>query len=446
MDADQIRRLRPQLTRFLKRFDECFARRDTRAYFPLYVEGQLSDLPAKSCEPIALQAGVPPRNLQEFLSAYKWDEGRARDRLRELVMSDHAGPNSICIVDETSDVKKGNKTPGVKRQWCGTVGKTENCMVTVHLSYAVDDFHCLLDGDLFLPQDWADDRSRCREAGIPDEVGYRPKWRIALDLYDRAIAGGLTFDWLACDEGYGGKPVYLRELNARGQSFVAEVPTTFTGWINAPQVTRRPFRRGRGRGRKTPRIVAGSAPPKSVRNMLRYSPTLRDQPWIRYHVKDGEKGPLVWEVKHIPITIKDENELPGPRWRLIVARNALDHAEVKFFIANAAEDERVQTLLLVAFSRWRVERCFEDQKQEVGLDQWEGRRWLGLQRHLILTSVSYLFLARVRERLRGKKRRVDRVPGAHRDRFVGEELVAQRTRLDGADRAHGHRDPAPATT
>jgi SRSO17 transposase len=282
------------LTRFLQRFDDCFARRDTRAYLPAYDHGQLSNLSEKSCEPIALAAGVPPRSLQEFLSAFKWDESLVRDRLRELVIADHTGPNSIAIIDETSDVKKGDKTPGVKRQWCGTLGKTENCIVTVHLAYAQADVHCLLDGDLFLPEDWAADRERCRAAGIPDAVGYRPKWQIALDLYDRARAGGLTFDWLACDEGYGGKPEFLRQLDARGQLFVAEVPATFTGWINEPHVTERPFRRGRGRGRKTPRVISGSPPAISVRNMLRYSPQLRDQPWVRYRVKDSEKGPLVW--------------------------------------------------------------------------------------------------------------------------------------------------------
>lgn len=424
MDADEIRRLRPMLTRYLTRFDDCFARRDTRAYFPVYVGGQLSDLDAKSCEPIALAAGVPPRNLQEFLATYKWEEDRARDRLQRMVAREHSGPNSIGIADETSDVKKGDKTPGVKRQWCGTLGKKENCMVTVHLGYARGDFHCLLDGDLFLPEEWAADRDRCREAGIPDDVEYRPKWQIALDLYDRARGNGVTFDWLACDEGYGGKPAFLRALDDRTQAFVAEVPTTFTGWINEPRVTDRAFRRARGRGRKTPRLVAGSRAAITVEAMLKRSPALRDQTWVRYHVKDGEKGPLVWEAKHTRITVKDDDGLPGMRLHLAVARNVLDPEEVKFFVSNAPPETGVETLLLVAFSRWRVERCFEDQKQEVGLDQWEGRRWLGLKRHLILTCISYLFLARVRQQLRGKKPGTDGLPGAYGRRLAGPQLVA----------------------
>jgi SRSO17 transposase len=424
MDAKQIRRLKPMLTRYLKQFDDCFTQRQTRAHFSTYVEGQLSDLGEKSCEPIALAAGIPPRNLQEFLSHYKWEEDRTRNRLQQIVVRDHSGRHSVGVIDETSDVKRGDKTPGVKRQWCGTVGKTENCIVTVHLAYAAGDFHCLLDGDLFLPEDWSNDRVRCRTAGIPDDVVYRPKWKIALELLDRAEDNGVTFDWLVFDEGYGGKPEFLRELQDRTRCFVGEVPKTFTGWIRAPRVTDRPFRRAKGRGRKTPRMVAGSRPAISVENMLKYSPELRDQEWVRYRVKDGEKGPMVWEVKHVRMTVKDERGLPGMRLHLIVARNALDPTEIKFFVSNAPLETTVQTLLLVAFSRWRIERCFEDQKQEVGLDQWEGRHWLGLKRHLILTSVSYLFLARVRQRLRGKKSRTDRVPSAHRSRSIGTELVA----------------------
>ena len=296
MDAKQIRRLKPMLTRYLKQFDDCFTQRQTRAHWSTYVEGQLSDLGEKSCEPIAIAAGIPPRNLQEFLSTYKWDEDRTRYRLHEIVNRDHAGSNSVGIIDETSDVKRGDKTPGVKRQWCGTAGKTENCIVTVHLAYATGDFHCLLDGDLFLPEDWSDDRARCRAAGIPGDVVYRPKWKIALESFDRARDNGVTFDWLTFDEGYGGKPAFLREVDGRKQRFVGEVPTTFTGWIHAPRVTRRPFRRAKGRGRKTPRTVSGSRPAIGVAKMLRYSPELRDQKWVRYRVKDGEKGPMVWEV------------------------------------------------------------------------------------------------------------------------------------------------------
>ncbi|HEV3256977.1 MAG TPA: IS701 family transposase [Gemmataceae bacterium] len=422
MDAEQIRQLEPKLDRFLERFADCFARKDTRAHLGVYVRGQLSNLPEKSVEPIALEAGVAPRTLQEFLSQLKWDEVRLRDRVQQVVLTEHAGAHSIGIFDETSDPKKGDKTPGVQKQWCGRLGKLDNCIVTVHLGYAVDDFHCLLDGALFLPESWAADRDRCREAGIPDTVVYRPKWQIALELYDRASANGLHFDWLTFDEGYGGKPELLRAVTARQQRYVAEVPRSFTGWLKAPRVVTRPYHRGRrGRGRKVPRLASGSRPVRRVDALLK-DRVLRDQPWQRWRVKDGDKGPLVWECKHTFLTIKDANGLPGQRLHLVIARNVLDPEEIKFFVSNAPLETGVSTLLRVAFSRWRVERCFQDDKSEIGLDQYEGRRYRGLQRHLVLSAVSYLFLAQVRQEW-GEKSGADGVPTAHGHGGVGALLV-----------------------
>jgi SRSO17 transposase len=445
MDIPQLRKLKPRLRRFLRRFDDCFPRKDTRAHLPVYVAGQLSDLPEKSVAPIALNAGLPPRTLQEFLSQHRWDHDQARDRLQDIVRDEHAGPNSIGIFDETSDVKKGDKTPGVQRQDCGAVGKRENCVVTVHLAYARDGFHCLLDGELYLPEAWSEDRDRCREAGIPDDMVYRPKWEIALELYDRAVANGLRFDWLTFDEGYGGKPGLLRALSGRDQRFVAEVPRNFTGWIKPPRVITRAFRKKGRHARKTPRLASGSPPARRVDEMLGQD-GLRDQLWIRWRVKDGQKGPMVWEVKHLRFTPVGEDGLPGEPLHLVVARDVLDPDEIKFFVSNAPTETPVGVLLLVAFSRWRVERCFEDQKGEIGLDQYEGRRYLGLKRHLVLSMVSYLFLARMRQEFGGEKPGADRVPGAHGGGGDDPVLVAGPDPAEGLVGADGRGDRADAAS
>jgi SRSO17 transposase len=430
MDAQELRQLKPELTKYLKRFDQCFSRKDTRAHLPVYVTGQLSDLPRKSVEPIAIEAEVAPRTLQEFLSQHVWDEDRARDRLQEIVRTEHTGPHAVGVIDETSFVKKGDKTPGVKRQWCGTVGKQENCTVTVHLSYARDDFHCLVDSELYLPKDWAEDQVRRELAGIPEGMTYRSKWQIGLELYDRAIGNGLRFEWITFDEWYGGKPGFLRGLSARGQRFVGEVPRNFVGWLKPPRVVTRAFRRGgRGRNRRVPRLASGSPPARRVDELLK-QPELRGQLWQQWRVKDGEKGPMVWEVKHCRFTPKGEDGLPGEPMHLIVARDVLDPDEIKFFVSNAPPNTPIQTMLLVGFSRWRVERCFEDHKGEVGLDHYEGRLYLGLKRHLILSAVSYLFLARTRQRLGGEKPGAHRVPGAHGHCGLDPFLVARTANLD----------------
>jgi SRSO17 transposase len=424
MDAEGIRRLRPELEQYLKQFDDCFARRDTRGHMPKYVEGQLSDLPRKSVEPVALKVGVPVRTLQEFLSQHAWDHVRMRDRLQQLVAQEHRG-EVIGILDDTGMAKKGDKTPGVQRQYCGSVGKQDNCFVMVNLGYAVGDFHCLLDGELFLPESWSQDRERCRAAGIPDDVLYRPKTEIALELYDQARANGVVFDWLTFDEWYGVKPAFLRALDRRDQKFLGEVHQNYVAWIDPPQVTNRPFRRGkRSRSRKVPRLVAGSRKPQYVKDLLKDHPALRDQAWQRWRVKDGQKGPMVWEVKHVMIYPQTEDGLPDQPYHLLVCRNVLEADDIKFFVSNAPPQTTVEKLLRVAFSRWRIERCFEDGKGEIGLDHYEGRKYVGLKRHWILSAVSYFFLAKVHANLRGKKPRTDRLPSAHRRSRAGAIMVA----------------------
>jgi SRSO17 transposase len=431
MDAAWIDRLEPHLHQYLGNFADCFGRSDTRGHLPVYVRGQLSDLPRKSVEPIALAAGVPPRTLQQFLSLLDWDHDRLRQRLHTIVGRDHAHRHAVGIIDETGCAKKGAQTPGVRRQYCGATGKIDNCIVTVHLGYAAGDFHCLMDSDLYLPQEWAEDRERCRAAGIPDAVGYRPKWQIALDLLDRAAGHGVRFAWLTFDEGYGGKPEFLRELHHRGHRYVAEVPTTFTGWVRPPRL--------RGDRRLRPEFAASS-----VADLLRHSPRLRDQPWQRFRVKDGQKGPMVWEAKRVRFYPKTAEGDPAGPIHLVVARNALDREGVKYFLSNAPAGTRLETLLLVAFSRWRVERCFEDEKTELGFDHYEGRTYVGLLRHQLVTAVSHLFLARVHQAERGEKSGPDRVPGADRGRGRGSGVGARRGGGGGAPGPCGGTDPVGA--
>jgi SRSO17 transposase len=450
MDAEQIRSLKPKLAEFLAQFDDCFLRSDTRGHLPVYVEGQLSDLPRKNCEPIADARGIPPRTLQQFLSLLDWDHGRMKAKLHALVACEHASPRSIGIIDETGCAKKGEKTPGVQRQWCGATGKKDNCVVTVHLGYAVDDFHCLLDSELFLPESWSNDRPRCRAAAIPDEMVHRPKTQIALELYDRAVANGVQFEWLTFDEGYGKSPAFLEAVRSRQQKFVAEVPVTFTGWITPPRVTCRATRRRRGgRPRKTPRLIAGSRPALGVADHLKYSPELCDQPWQAWHVKDGEKGPMVWEVKHVWFYPKGADDLPLEPMHLIVARSVLEPEKIKFFVAHAPRETPLKVLLCVAFSRWHVERCFEDQKTELGFDHFEGRSYVGLIRHQTITAVTHLFLSRVHQEWRGKKSGTDRLPGPHRSRGLGPVVVADGESGDlhpAARRRHHHRHPGPQSS
>ena len=417
MDVQEIKGMGRKLRRFLHEFDDCFGRSEPREHLRTYVQGQLSNLPRKSIEPMALSAGIAPRTLQGFFSYLSWDEPHLRDRLQWIVARDHGHPNAIGVIDESGNPKKGRHTAAVQRQWCGNTGKTDNCVVGVHLGYVAGDFQCLLDSDLFLPKKWADDPVRRQEVGIPEEVVFRTKPEIALGQIARSIANGIRVRAWTFDELYGRGRKFLDDLSELGQNFVGEIPCDFTGWLREPRVLRHPpsqDRRKRGRKRRYPRLSRKSLSACEVRNLATYSPVFRKQKWQRFRIKDGEKGPVVWEVKQARFYRKhDPNGLPGPAHTLIVARNVLHPGEIKYFLSNLRIDGRTMTLewlLWVAFSRWPIERCFEIAKSELGMDHFEMRSWRGIHRHLYLTQVSQLFCARVHQQLREKKRSPESVP------------------------------------
>jgi SRSO17 transposase len=345
----------------------------TAAHFDNYCRGLLSDLPRKTVEPIALEAGTAVRTLQEFLTTARWEHDDLRDLLqRHLAQTLADAPadalGTVGIIDETSCRKWGDETPGVQRQYLGCVGKIDNGMVTVHIGVAEGRFQALLDADLYLPQSWDADRPRCRAAGIPDDVRYRPKWQIALDQLIRLDGNGITFDWLAFDEGYGAAVPLLQVLNLVGQRFVAEVPVSFAVAQGAEGPTQRADQR------------------------LRAAAAKRGK---RYRLTHRTVPDSVWRAQTARVWVAGREHL------LIVAIHEAT-AEVKYFLSNAV-DTPVAQLLAVAFCRWKVEHSFRLAKQEAGLMHYEGRDYTGLMRHLNLALVVLGFVATQTERLRGEK-------------------------------------------
>jgi SRSO17 transposase len=403
MTPEQILALGPAFAAYLRGFDDCFAQQRTRDHLHTYCRGLLSDLPRKSVEPIALTAGVAVRTLQEFLRDHSWDHHRFRDRLQRLVARATPDPDDDLgtggIIDETSGVKKGDRTPGVQRQWCGEVGKTENCIVTVHLGISRGDFKTLVDADLYLPRSWDADRERCRAAGIPDDVVYRPKWRIALEQLDRARANGVQLDWLTFDENYGGKPAFLEELDRRdGLFFVGEVPKSFRC------LTQRP------RGRPP----AGGWKGKRADHLALFSSRLNRQDWQPVQLARLTLAEQEWEVRATLVWLLRRGQPTDRTYWLIVARNTAT-GEVKYFVSNAPADAPLERLLRIAFRRWNVEHAFRVSKTEVGFGHFEGRSYVGLLRHLWLCLATLTFVAGQADRLRGEKCGGDAgagVPGA----------------------------------
>jgi len=428
MNVEQIVSLGPELADFLDEFADCFGRAEPRSHMAHYVRGQLSELPRKSVEPIALAAGLRPRTLQEFLRSDVWDHARMRDRLQQIVVRDHAEPQRIGIIDDSGHPKKGRQTACVNRQYCGRSGKIDNCVISVHLTASSFDtsFRAMVDSTPYLPKSWHEDRARCEKAGIPDDIVYRTKYDIALEQLDRATANGLTFEWITADIWYSEKPRFLDGLLERGQRFMLEIPRNLACWSFDP-------------GAKP------SRPASSAENLCRHSRHARDQPWVRFRIKDTGNGPMVWEVRMIPVWHKCEGKVHGPWW-LIQTRNVLNPADEKYFLSNAAAGVPLEILLHVAFARWPIERCLQDEKSKLGLSHFEVRNYQSLCRHLFLTQVSHLFLSRQANRLRGGKSRGHAVPDPPRRERVDRISPPAESSTPRPPAAHDGSHPIPSGT
>lgn len=403
MDMARIAGLGKELVLFLKDFAACFGRSDARELLTCYVKGQLSCCRRKSVEPMAIAQKIAPRTLQRFLESVKWDEVKLRDRLQQIVARDHAHPRAIGLIDESGVPKDGQHTAGVARQWCGNLGKVDNCVVAVHTAYVAEDFRCLLDSDVYLTEKWAEDLPRRRKAYIPDDVPFHTKPQIAQQQIRRALDNGVRVAAWTFDELYGRDSKFLDFLQQQNQVFVCEVPANFHGWVREPQIQTEPPPNApppRGRPKSYPRL-ARQPHISEVQNLAMHSPAFRKQDWQRFRVKDGERGPVVWEVKTARFWRKDSQGMPTRPSLLIIARNVLLPDEVKYFVANRVpgEDEvTLQWLLWVAFRRWPVEQVFREAKEEIGMDHFEVRGWRCLHRHYYVSGLSHLFCARIRQK------------------------------------------------
>lgn len=375
MTDQQIRDLGPAFSSYLRPY-HAFCNQDrTAPHLDAYCRALLTDAPRKTAEPNALASGTAVRTLQKFLTTTHWDHLALRDEfqtrmgraVRELPTDDGLG--TVGVVDETSATKKGDRTPGVQRQYLGCVGKVDNGIVTVHTAVTRGHFRALLDADLYVPESWDEDRDRCARAGIPEEVVYRPKWRIALEQYARLTANGVVFDWLTFDEGYGSKPGFVSALARAGQKFAGEVPKNFAS------------------------DAAGGSRRADV-----VLPEWKAKAGKRYRLKRETRPAQVWRAAGQKVLVN------GLSMRLVAAWNEAT-GEVKYFLASGSRC--VGRILRVGFRRWTVEHVFRVAKQEVGLMDFEGRTYTGLLRHLMLSLLVLGFVAIQTDRLRGEKSGVD---------------------------------------
>lgn len=386
--------LRPALNDYLDDFSDCIKTFPSKGHFGTYVSGQIGPLERKTVEGIALEAGEAPRTLQQFMGMYRWDEDAVAERTRQRVRDKHSDENGVLLVDETGHPKTGDNTVGVQHQYCGRSGKVDNCVVTVGLGYLYEGFYCLLDTDLFLPEDtWGTDKKLRLQAGIPDDVKYRPKWVIASELVERSRAAGVKLGWLTGDALYGRCAEFRNRIASAGVKYVVEIPKGLFGWTVSPKVELKGTVLESGKTLKNARVAPGEKDARRVDELWK-----RGGPRAHYRVKDTTKGPQVWEVRSSRFYAR-ESGIPGPELRLIIARNVIT-GEFKHFLSNVIDGTPIGTLLFIAFTRWYIEKIFRESKGRVGFDHFEVRSYLAVKRHLIISAVSLLFLVEESQRLK----------------------------------------------
>ncbi len=393
LSAAAVRSCASALEGFLGRYLPLFYRREQSEHARTVLRGKLSGLERKTTEPIAAQAGQKRRPLQLFVGAGGWDDRTVLEELRAHVRHEVGDAAAVWVLDGSGFPKQGGASCGVARQWCGRLGKVDNCQLGVFLAYAAPRGCALLDARLYLPRDWAADQKRRRRCHVPQEVVFQEPWRIALDLLDRARAG-LAGRWVVGDDEFGRCTELRAALRQRRLQYVLDVPCNTL--VRAVAERRPPTRPG---GR--PRLPAF----ERVDQWVARQPAGR---WRKVKVRDGEKGPLEVTVLLATVQTKDEGGRVGGSERLAVLRRG---DQTWYALSNAREAGRAE-LAGVHGSRHRVEELLGQGKGEVGLGHYEVRSWVGWHHHMTLSLLALWFLQTERLRLGEKNAGGDGAAGA----------------------------------
>jgi SRSO17 transposase len=385
-----VRGCQEHLTAFLQRYLPLFYRREQRDLATLVIRGRLSGLERKTSEPIAHQAGRHRKPVQHFVGAGAWDDEAVLAELRQHVAEDLGDPEAVLVVDGSGFPKKGTASCGVARQWCGRLGKVDNCQVGVFLSYAAKGGHAPLDRRLFLPADWAADRRRRRQTQVPEAVVFQEKWRIGLDLLDRS-GPDVPHGWVAGDDEFGRATDFRAQLRRRHERYVLDVPanTLVREVALRPGGRRPPFERAD--------VWAARQPPSR---------------WKAVTIRAGEKGPLRVRALKRRVQTKDEDGHVGPAETLVVIQSLGGEPQTWYTVSNARRHARLARLVGVHSERHRVEEVLQEGKGEVGLGQYEVRSWVGWHHHMTLALLALWFLTVERRRLGEKNAGVDAAAGA----------------------------------
>ena len=339
------------------------------------------------------EVGAKHQSLHHFVAKAPWDEAELLSAVRTFVLPkiEKDAPIRAWIIDDTGIPKKGKHSVGVARQYCGQLGKQDNCQVAVTLSAASDLASLPVALRLYLPEPWANDKARRATAGIPDGIEFQTKPRIALDQVRQAIADGVPKGVALADAGYGNDTAFRNGLTELGLEYVVGVQGSMTVW--APGTQPLPARTWSGRGRRT-KLLRRTSNVKPVK-VSELAKSLPRRAWKTVRWREGTKGDLVSRFAHLRIRPSHRDYWraePWPEEWLLIEWPEGEDAPTKYWLSTLPAGTPIATLVDTAKLRWRIERDFQDLKQEIGLDHYEGRGWRGFHHHAALSIAAYGFL------------------------------------------------------
>jgi SRSO17 transposase len=385
-------------------YSPLFQRREQRQAAHTYLQGLLATLPRKSIEPMVLAVdGVAPkavRAMQSFISEGQWDDEQLLHRHWKEVEADLGADDGVLMVDGSDFPKQGSHSVGVKRQYCGELGKRANCQAGVFVGYVSAHGYTVLDRRLYVPAEWLTDDAyaeRRRQCGIPSDLTFKTKPTLAQEMLAAVLKSqAVRCRWVVADEAFGGNPGFLDGVAGLGLWYFAEVPHTTRVWEERP-ATHIPPRRGRGRRPYRERLVEGAP---EARTVAAVAAALPAKAWTRQTIKEGSQGPMVAEFATLRV-VAVRDALPGPEVWLVLRRHG-ETGELKTYLCNAPVDTALEALVRMSGMRWPIETCFEDGKQLLGMGDYEVRSWTGWHHHMTLVILAHFFVVRMSLRLKKK--------------------------------------------
>jgi len=377
-----------RLTKFVEPFAELLIQPVQRQHTADYLTGLISDLKRKNVESIAYRHDQDRGNLQHFIGCAEWEHRPLMMELARQVGEELGEDDAVIVFDPSAFPKKGKKSVGVARQWCGRLGKVDNCQVAVYMAYVSRQDHALVNCRLYLPKEWAQDRARRKAAGVPKEVRFQTRHEQALAMLDEQ-GHLLPHAWIGGDDEMGKNAFFRRALNNRGKQYLLAVPRDM---LVRDLEAEPPQYQGRGAVPKLP-----------FERVDEWRDSLPDDAWTRVNVRDGEKGPLAVEVASCRVQTKINQRVMKYEETLVIIRSLdeLGVTKYDFYFSNAPRDAPVKEFARVALAAHRIEEAIKRSKSETGLSHYEVRNWRGWHHHQVLSLVATWFL--ICEHNRGKK-------------------------------------------